>query len=290
MRRYDMLVFSALSFLLMFFLWGSVVQASDQEKVVWHVSHFPPANILNGAYKGEGFADKTRRYFQKRIADFGHEDEVFGFKESFAAAAERKFFCRADLLKTSDREKVMVFSKPIYFLSSRRLVVKREAFGKLTAFLSKKGELDFERFISSDGVRLSYVPGRAYFIEEPESFTRYKQKNQTLAFKMSKHSFDAFHAGVADYVIAYPFEYAYYARTTGNDKPYRSVRIAGFKPFATGYIACSKSALGDKVIARVNAIVDEQKGAFPWLEYYRDWVADDEWDRVERYVVRTTGG
>ena len=151
--------------------------AMAKQTVVWHVSHFPPANILNGEYKNEGFADKTRMYFQQELSDFSHEEKIVGFGDSIKASAEKISMCRADLLKTPAREKTLHYSKPLYFLSSRRLVVKREKMGLLQKYLSKKGEVEFSRFIESEGVRLSFVPGRAYFVEEPTAFTRYKQNN-----------------------------------------------------------------------------------------------------------------
>ena len=103
---------------------------------------------------------------------------------------------------------------------------------------------------------------------------------------MSLQSFDAFRDGKVDFLIAYPFEYGYYARSAAVEKPYRTIRIRGFNPFATGYIACTKDSLGAQVITKVNEIADKQTGTYHWLTYYREWVSTDEWERVERFFAR----
>ena len=153
-------------------------------------------------------------------------------------------------------------------------------------FINDKGEVDFDELISSKDIRLSFVPGRAYFKEKSEAFLKYKQTHPEYSYETSLGSFDAFRDDKVDFVIAYAFEFGYYARVEAREKPFRSVRIAGLNPFAIGYIACTKDDLDRKVIDQVDEIVAVQNGIYPWLDYYKDWVSGDEISRVEKYIQR----
>lgn len=258
-------------------------RGQSEEKAVlnWHVSHFPPVNIMQGPFKGTGFADKTRKYFQDHLPLYQHQENDVGFGASMEASKTGELFCRADMIKTPEREETLYFSSPIFFASSRRLIFAGEKYSKIQPFLNGKGEVDFEKLLNSEELTFSYVTGRAYYKNEPEALVQYREKHPELAHRTSRAAYESMRDGKADLLVIYPFEFIYYLKEENLHNAYKSLKIQGLDPFSMAYITCIKSEVGKQIIDAVNGIIAKEKGIYHWLEYYREWVSEDEWKRVE---------
>lgn len=276
-----------------FFLVGVCVNfgAHAKDVVTWHVSHFPPVNIMSGPFQNEGFADKTRLFFQRNLTDYTHEEVTQGYAQSMERAKSGAAFCRADMLKTPEREKVFHFSKPVYFTSGRRLLVSNDVFLQTSGFANKNGDVRFEELLTQPWAKYGYVKGRAYFPAEKEAITLYQTTHPELASDNSYEAFNLLRNEKANMLILYPFEYGYYLRLDEVPSHHRSLQLADMEPFSFAYFACSKTAQGKRVIEAVNQIVDKEDDLFSWLYYYKEWVSYEEWQRVTRffYKVATSG-
>lgn len=252
------------------------------DKVVWHVSHFPPVNILSGEFAGQGYVDKTRKFFQDRLSDYHHETKIAGYGASMVAAQAGTPFCRADLLKTAEREKIFYYSNPSYFMSGRRLIIANEVFPKVRDFVNKNGSVRFEDVLQQPWAKFAFVKGRAYFLKEKQELVEYGKAHPDLGTETSKQAYDLFYEKKANLLILYPFEYYYYLRTEKQNTKSRSLGVMDMEEFAYGYFACSKTSVGKKVIDKINRVIDEETGMYQWLDFYKEWVSEDEWRRVNR--------
>lgn len=252
------------------------------DPLVWHVSHFPPANILSGEFEGQGFADKTRKFFQARLSDYRHETQNVGYGASMTAAADGVTFCRADLLKTPEREKIFHYSRPTYFMSGRRLIVDNEIFSQVRDYTNKNGDVRFYDVLQQPWAKFAFVKGRAYFADEKQKLVAYQNAYADLGTESSKQAYDRFYAKEANLLILYPFEYYYYLRSQKQTSKSRSLQVMDMTPFAFGYFACTKNAAGQKVIDQINQVIDHETGMYQWLDFYKEWVSEDEWRRVKR--------
>lgn len=264
------------------------VAAQAKDVVTWHVSHFPPVNIRFGPFQNEGFADKTRLFFQRNMAQFSHEEREQGYAESMESAKAGASFCRADMLKSPEREKFFYFSEPLYFTSGRRLLVSNDVFLQTRAFANRNGDVRFSDLLKQPWVKYGYVKGRVYFPKEDEVVGAYRKKNPDLARDNGQEAFQLFKSGGANMLILYPFEYGYYLRLEDMVSNHRSLQLADMEPFSYAYFACSKTPKGKRAIEAINTIVKKEEDIYSWLYYYKEWVSHEEWQRVKRFFYKVT--
>lgn len=264
------------------------VVAEAKDVVTWHVSHFPPVNIRSGPFQNEGFADKTRLFFQRNMTQFSHEEREQGYAQSMESAKAGASFCRADMLKSEEREKFFHFSEPIYFTSGRRLLVSNDVFLRTRAFANKNGDVRFSDLLRQPWVKYAYVKGRVYFPQEDQAVKAYRQKNPALARNNSHEAFHLLKDNGANMLILYPFEYGYYLRLEDIVSSHRSLQLEDMEPFSYAYFACSKTPKGKRAIEAINAIVKKEADIYSWLYYYKEWVSHEEWQRVKRFFYKVT--
>ncbi|WP_417794123.1 hypothetical protein [Terasakiella pusilla] len=266
----------------------AAVAAQAKDVVTWHVSHFPPVNIMSGPFENEGFADKTRSFFQRNLMEYSHQDVTQGYAQSMESAQAGTAFCRADMLKTPEREKVFYFSQPVYFTSGRRLLVSNDIFLQTRGFANKNGDVRFSDLLGQPWAKYSYVKGRVYFPTEQEALKVYRDKHPELASENSYEAFNLLKREEANMMILYPFEYGYYLRLDDLAPSHRSLQLAEMEPFSYAYFACSKTPKGKRVIEAVNSIVKKEEDIYSWLYYYKEWVSHEEWQRIKRFFYKVT--
>lgn len=55
---------------LLMLLWQTPTLAGATPELIWYATNYPPAYIVNGPLKGQGFADKRDAFIARALADY----------------------------------------------------------------------------------------------------------------------------------------------------------------------------------------------------------------------------
>ena len=99
------------------------LQASKPIAIHWYYSDMPPAHITHGDFKNMGYADLTTQLFINNLPKYKHVKTIANYSRSTANMKSKDNVCHASLLKSTDREKFVNYSLPVYILSSNKLFI-----------------------------------------------------------------------------------------------------------------------------------------------------------------------
>ncbi|MCJ9428445.1 transporter substrate-binding domain-containing protein [Kordiimonas marina] len=270
-------IIEAFACLVLFFA-APPLRADDKAPVAvqWYVMDYPPSYIVSGPEKGTGYQDKILDYFASKMPGFRIERHPAAIARLLSNLSNGVGVCSGSLGRTAEREKHMVFSDPILYSLPTRLVVTAAAAPKVRALLDANGKIQPEKLAKAGFVRAGVVKGRTYGPVVDAFLARHKDEVSStgrteLVFRMLAR-------GRVDYSFSYPDEAGYYARihmAADDDSSFTTFPIAGLPDVMASYFACSKDAVGRKVIGAVNKVISEHRSrtvTTPWTHYYLSWI------------------
>lgn len=257
--------------------------ADAAPRITWMVNDYPPSNILSGPLAGQGFGDRTFRYFAERLPEFQHDispASVQTFQE--LARRHQDGICKWSLLKTPERENYLIFSGPIYFIISNQVIVQQARQALLAPFLNANGAVDVKALLADTRLTVSVVRGRAYLPVIDQAL----QANLGAAhIQISTHDLAPLKqvaTGWVDYTFGYPFEVLWNACEQGQDWAFAYFPVAGEAIYRLAYFGCSRGPLSEQLIARINALITAAGPRPPWLAYYLEWLDEAARARFEQ--------
>lgn len=167
-------------------------------------------------------------------------------------------YCIANRLKNATRIKENLFSLPVNLFVGLRLYSSQAIEPTL---INATGELNslHDLFLAKPENVLLVSRGRSYGdildqqvgeIAEKNIYVLSGQSYIQAAFEMLAHN-------RVDYIIEYPAEVTMMLRKHPRALNVNSVSIKGSKNYVIGYLACNKSAIGEKFIAYVNTLLKD---------------------------------
>ena len=163
-------------------------------------------------------------------------------------------YCIANRLKNSARVKENIFSLPLNLFVGLRLYSTQSVAPTL---MSSTGELNslHDLFLTQPENLLLVSRGRSYGDILDQQIADITEKNLYMLSGQSyvKAAFEMLAHNRVDYIIEYPAEVTIMLRKYPRELNLNSVSINGSKNYVIGYLACNKSALGQKFIDYVNS-------------------------------------
>lgn len=260
----------------------AALNLAQAQSIRWIEPKFPPFNIEIGPHAGEGVSQLLLQQVRLQTTDIQQQIRTATFARLHRELKESDHVCNASLIKTPEREEYIVFSKPWLTIIANGLIIRRADLSRYQAFMSD-GELDLVALLKSPNFTLSLSKGRNY---GPGINSQLEGKN--IQAKLVRTSGDSdlldtlrvmLVRGSVDATIGYPSEAQFFAREHGlNAQALTLLPIKGALRSFPGYVGCSRSELGQKMIERVNQVIDQQATEQLLLEAYRHWL-DPETDR-----------
>lgn len=224
-------------------------------KIVWAVLDFPPFQILGGEYRGTGSFDGLLELLEREIRTVEHEVIPMTFARREEELRQGELLCTPGMFRTPVRERYLVFSKPALLHLDNRLVFLSKNAARFPAGAS----VDLEPLLTTRKLIGGIISGRSYAPnidalirrnDGPNLLTRPLKASQMVELLMN---------GDIDYTILFPHEAAYIERQLGRTGLLTNRRIAGTPPYILTHVACTRSAWGELVIARVDRVLREQR-------------------------------
>lgn len=256
--------------------------ADSREGLLWVVVHSPPTAILHGPSQGQGFVDKTLGLFTAGLPEYRHQLLEANYARAAVELRSKPNVCVAAFLHLPEREAFVHFSEPYLTALPYQLFVapQRERGDRPRLALDEQGRVDLAQLLQDAGTA-DQQPWRVGVVGARSLGPRYDQMIKSLPApaRLTVRHGNPSVSGLlrmladdkVDAIIAFPTELSYAARELGlATTELRQLPLRGADTATALHVGCSRSALGARAIAGVNAVIRKQGARIEG--FYRDWL------------------
>lgn len=270
------------------YLYPSLSSADTDLKktILWYKPEFPPLSIVNGLDAGNGYSDKLEKFFIQELNTYKHSVIISPFKRTLKDMKKGLNVCSVTLLKNPEREKFIAFTKPARLLLPNELIVRKKDLAMYDNFRDESGKISIEKLIQSGSVRIGYSNGRSYTKKIDTLLNKYKGKNnliERVGSEGPKGLLMMLNKGYIDAMFAQSVEVGFHARNLDLKFKIHQIQISGIKEYTIGYIGCSKTPLGEKIIEKINYLLRESKKRKDFRTFYEYFLNEKSKNRY-RYM------
>ena len=242
-------------------------QASSNQ-IAWQTFHIPPVIMKTGEQRGEGFVDRMLSLIIAQMPEYDHSLPLTSHARALNDLKMGKHVCHPALFKTKEREQFAVFSKPVFFSPSNRLIILEQTAERL----SLSEPVDLSQLLDIDDVTIGLVKGRSYGANIDGMLRKFPKQNLIeMSLDKSEVLFNLTHRKRLTATVAYPFEIAFYTKQPRNGEGHKALLIDGTPDYAIGHIACPDNEWGREVIQRVNVILVDLVRTEEYIEAMTTW-------------------
>lgn len=260
---------------------------AEEMTIRWQMPDFPPTIISSGPQKGTGYAEVFLRYFIAHTPDIKHVIEPSSMSRVFGLMRQGELVCEPSLIKTPERETYVDFSGPVEFVLTHHVVLPVALLPKLAPYRNGKGEVDMSKLVRDPSLTTVRQEKRGYPAPVLTAFEAAAgQKNVIVTSDDGQAAFRQIATGWVSYVVAYADEANWYARQLETPLKLAYVPIAGLPEYTIGYVGCTKSPWGKKVIQRVNEVVAKAGKRPPWIDAEAGFLDPEAAKRFEVIYAR----
>lgn len=238
------------------------------ETIFWQINHAPPATIIEGQYKGEGFVDLILKQLITELPQYEHKIIVSSMARSIFDLKEKKHICLPALFPTNKRKQFMHFSKASVAHPSHRIV-----FNNKVKFL-QKDELSLIELLENNTYVLGLDKARSFGDQIDKIITNktYIRNVYLFSSESPNRLLYMLNMGRIDYTITYPFQVSYYKKQNNLDSDeFNIFKISGAKQYVIGSVACPKTIWGKKIIDDINIVLEKLKPSNGYHQALGKW-------------------
>ena len=258
------------------------IQAKPQ--LVWLYSDWPPHQIVNGPFQGQGTFDLLQQQLKAVMPQFEHQQRLVSLARiEHMFRQQDEAVCTAGTLYSAERAKNRLFSKPIAVGAAMAVAYLP---GKLTLHpaMHKDGANVTE--LAHDGSLLgAYQPNRLYPAEMDSVIKSGDSNLSSLAFTSEVNAAALLASGRVDYVIEYPERMQYYSHLLPQPVVLEYRALAGANVASVTYVSCSFGETGEAAIAAVNQALPGLWQNPVYLEAMHRWLDDSSRQRLQADVA-----
>ena len=255
---------------LLFIYVSSVSYVHADNKIIWYALNAPPAYILSGADKGNGYVEKVQQLVINKLPQYQHQFRQVKFNQLITDMVKGLPVCFSALSKTQEQQSYVDFSQQSIINLNFHVIIKKANINPLIEFKNINLEvlLKFYRLTTSQpNIRRygAYIDKILYQFPE-------------LIDKSAQSSFDQFKQlaeDKIDFLIESPSVAHYVLKQMGNTEAYLMLPIVGIAQFSQGFIGCSKGDWGQKAIKDINNALTQIKNSNPYLSALTHWLSPE---------------
>lgn len=252
------------------------------ENITWLHPEFPPSYIEFGEFAGQGYLDRQLAVLQAKLPGFTHSVATAPLARVWHELPRADGFCFLGASPTEERLKLGLFSRKGILTPIIQLAVRAEESERIRPYLNAEGEVDLDKLKFAARLTGAYTDTATYgrIIDD---FLR--AKDHTVGLKgvvEMRHPFTLLEKGRTDFIFVWPEQLTYFKRSTHSDFATVSYKVSGTSAAQPYYVACSKGPMGEKVIARINAVLDDPVAWHEFVAPLKAWFPPVDFDRADR--------
>ncbi len=256
------------------------------ERISWAVQDFPPFQILDGPAKGTGSFDGLLDLLIARLPHYEHDVVPMTFARREAEIRQGTDLCTPGIFRTPAREPFMEFSAPALLHLDNRVVFRSDRSPRF----ADGGAVDLEKVLQSKDLVGGVATGRSYAPNIDALIIRYSGYSNLISRPWkSEQFFQMLLAGEVDYIILFPHEANFLAQRFSAQQQVGIRPIAGAPPSIATTVACTRTPLGARIIADINAVIGGALGQPEYRRLSERWYQDSDKDLIRRYYDQMMG-
>lgn len=240
--------------------------------VTWLKWDDPPIFILSGKFKAQGTLDIVERDLIANLPTFNHQSLEANVRRVIQLAKEKTETCNAGWLNTKEWRDIFYLSTPIFKLPTNGILVKSCNREKI----SGSGNASLVKILREKKLRMA--TGRLYGegIDPLLHKVNYQRNKQIDVVANSFLAHQMLQRDRVDFTIGYPSEVNYYRAIMADSAPLSYIPLDENGDYVDVVVACSKTALGKKVIDRVNLLLKSEKRRMYYQQSLNRWLTAEE--------------
>jgi uncharacterized protein (TIGR02285 family) len=252
-------------------------RAAEPPTIEWYMIDLPPIQILNGALRGKGYTDRIRWRLIAELPGYRHVLRIANVQRILADIKTKPNVCNPAFMRTPEREQFMIFSDALHAQFPNGAVVLKSRQDEFQRFIRPDGTLAVDALIEAGNGTLAVQSGRSYGVVL-DGLAEKARRNNRLVTLTSSHPVESklelVKKGRVEAALLYPFELAVHLSTNASELAlYEFLPVEGNGTYTLNYLACSKSPLGEKIIAEANPIIAAERDGF-FSATYREWLPE----------------
>lgn len=257
------------------------------KEIKWLKWDLTPNYISNGKFEGEGFADKIQSLLVAHLPEYKHssltvnalrgvaifQDEARKYNSGLI---ENRTYCSSDLISHPDLDFDDYLSIATFPFEGFQLITSK----KKASLFGKKGDvLSSRTILENKNLNLVLANNRPYSdLSIPLTNYLSKNKNASHIHFLSTGNIGAIMLAT---ILADRYDYTYdtldklyYRVKISKEKlsDYTAFRLKENDKWFYGFVSCSRTKEGKKIIKRINDIIRKNKNTRKWRDIYGRWL------------------
>ncbi|MCE2572571.1 TIGR02285 family protein [Motilimonas eburnea] len=237
---------------------GYSALAMAKPAITWLEYDLAPGYIYQGENQGKGFANLANRWLQAQLPQWQHDNRLGSIARMLSMAKNAQTVC-SSLLKTPEREALLVFSQPIQVLDTHRLYFLKRNQAKLESIIKQplSQAVSLELIMQHlDQLNFAVAYGRSYGANRDRILKRYHDKMQvSTQYRLGSQFITRLLVGRLDFIIEYPWIIQYeQAEQDFNQQTLGSVAMTESGTQLNVHIGCAPTELGKEVIKAIDRV------------------------------------
>lgn len=252
-------------------------------RIVWVAVDFPPFQVIDGPNQGSGSFDGLRDLLVREMRDVEHEFVTMTFAQREEAFHEGVLLCSPGMFRTPSRDRYLVFAEPsLIHLDNRLVFLKRNA-GRFPSGLA----VDLETVLKDRNLVGGVIVSRSFAPNIDALVRRYGgAPNIRMQALSPAQIVELLLKGEIDYTIMFSHEADFLERQAGRSGMLGNKQIVGTPPYIMTQVACTRNDWGEKVVARVNRALRDQRARPEYRQLSERWYVELDRALVRRYYPR----
>ena len=258
---------------------ATAVEAGDH--ITWLHPEFPPSYIASGEFAGQGYLDRQLTVLQKMLPGFTHSTVTAPLARIWHELPRADGFCFLGASITEERLKLGLFSQRGIYTPIIQLAMRAEKAERIRPYLNGEGEVELDKLKSASDLVGAFTDTATYG-PEIDGFIHAQDRAVGLNKVVEmRHPFTLLERDRADFIFVWPEQLTFYKRSSHIEFATASFRIAGTSDAQPYYVACSKGAVGDKAITRIDAVLAQPEAWHEFVAPLKSWFPPADFDRAD---------
>jgi len=269
---FNLLNIKTIVLFIIFFIPSSLL---SKDTITWYYPNFPPTNIVEGPYKGQGLLGSIYKQVFNHLDNYTHEKSIANFKRLIKNIKLETQSCGVALLWNKDREKVVEYSIAYFLVHPVRIIINKKDFMKFLPYIQNDGTYSFNAILKDEKLYLGYSNGRSYSKILDDSIKELTTDKNSI---LSTQSFilggllKMLTRDRIDYTLGYAHEMNFVSKSLNLDNKFMSLTIYESNDLIPVYVGCPKNKWGKKIIKKLNPFLLKYRDSNLFYSSYLRWL------------------
>lgn len=260
---------------------ASALHAATAEKdepptIEWYMIDLPPIQISSGALRGQGYTDVIRWRLIAGLPGYRHVLRIANVQRILADIKSKPNVCNPAFLRTPEREQFMIYSDPLHAQFPNGAVIVKSRRAELAQFITADGSLKITDLVDSGKGTIAVQSGRSYGVMLDGVLKMANERQRVVTLTSGRPvaaKLGLVDKGRVEVALLYPYELAFHLASSRDLTQYEFLPVEGNGTYTLNYLACSRSPLGERLIAEANPIIAAERDGY-FSAAYRAWIPE----------------